>query len=360
MTIDKKVFAEQKRPRFGNANPERMQIAFWEWMIRAGASAGGPNLAVGDESSLRSDLEAKRNWFLALGCAKVLQNGIESVRRSKWTLQRYGATQRNCRMWRIVRIGGEHEDSYDPDFWIYNDVVVFRQNGHVEIYGYPEEGFRPTDFHTATRIGEQIFIIGGLDYETARHPGHTRVYVLDTAAFQMSELKTSGEMPGWIYEHEAELQADGTIRIRNGICFEMRDGHQSYKRNIEEYSLNVQTSSWKRETKRNWSQITFRQEDGGLFALDRAIRPTDLIPRDIEFEKIAYNHARFLLGTASVQLIVSVSQKKSSSRVSCRNRKKWNWRTLLRRMWKRSPNASAWWISEQTTRQVKYLQSQIG
>jgi hypothetical protein len=25
---------EQRRPRFGTANPERMRLAFWEWMIR--------------------------------------------------------------------------------------------------------------------------------------------------------------------------------------------------------------------------------------------------------------------------------------------------------------------------------------
>jgi len=34
--INPDLFAQQRSPRFGTANPERMQLAFWEWMIRAG------------------------------------------------------------------------------------------------------------------------------------------------------------------------------------------------------------------------------------------------------------------------------------------------------------------------------------
>jgi len=34
MQISRGVFEQQRRPRFGNSNPERMAFAFWEWMIR--------------------------------------------------------------------------------------------------------------------------------------------------------------------------------------------------------------------------------------------------------------------------------------------------------------------------------------
>ncbi len=34
MEIDPVLFAQQRRPKFGNANPERMRQAFWEWMVR--------------------------------------------------------------------------------------------------------------------------------------------------------------------------------------------------------------------------------------------------------------------------------------------------------------------------------------
>jgi hypothetical protein len=42
--------------------------------------------------------------------------------------------------------GGEHEDFYDPDFCIYNDVFVHERDGSVAIYGYPESVFPPTDY----------------------------------------------------------------------------------------------------------------------------------------------------------------------------------------------------------------------
>jgi hypothetical protein len=32
--ISREIFEQQRRPLFGNANPERMHCAFWEWMIR--------------------------------------------------------------------------------------------------------------------------------------------------------------------------------------------------------------------------------------------------------------------------------------------------------------------------------------
>ena len=38
-------------------------------------------------------------------------------------------------------MGGEHEDFYDPDFCIYNDVVVYDGHGDFTIYGYPKEVF---------------------------------------------------------------------------------------------------------------------------------------------------------------------------------------------------------------------------
>src|SRR5579862_5142750 len=34
MEITREVFDQQRHPRFGNGNPERMQLEFWEWMIR--------------------------------------------------------------------------------------------------------------------------------------------------------------------------------------------------------------------------------------------------------------------------------------------------------------------------------------
>src|SRR5579864_1183506 len=64
-----------------------------------------------------------------------------------WTFDRMGRTCNELPDGRVVCIGGEHEDSYDPDFCIYNDVVVFSPTDQIEIFGYLKEVFPPTDFH---------------------------------------------------------------------------------------------------------------------------------------------------------------------------------------------------------------------
>ena len=74
---------------------------------------------------------------------------------------RFGQTLTRLPDGTVVEIGGEHEDSYDRDFCIYNDVFVHGSDGSIAILGYPEATFPPTDFHTATYIGNWIYIIGG-------------------------------------------------------------------------------------------------------------------------------------------------------------------------------------------------------
>ena len=77
-----------------------------------------------------------------------------------------------------MQVAGEHEDGYDPDFCIYNDVIVHHPDGRLEIIGYPESLFPPTDFHTATLVGDRIIVIGSLGYQGSRVYGTTPVFAL--------------------------------------------------------------------------------------------------------------------------------------------------------------------------------------
>src|SRR5262245_20211093 len=79
--------------------------------------------------------------------------GLPAITRPPvWCFQRFGQSITQLPDGRIIEIGGEHEDHYDPDFCIYNDVVVHRGDGAFDIFGYPEDVFPPTDFHTATLV----------------------------------------------------------------------------------------------------------------------------------------------------------------------------------------------------------------
>lgn len=226
-----------------------------------------------------------------------------------WTFERYGATRNELPDGRIICIGGEHEDSYDPDFCIYNDVVVIGPEDEIEIYGYPKDVFPPTDFHTATLAAGKIVIVGCLGNAGERRPGVTPVYSVDTNSSEICEFITSGTVPGWIFGHTAELSADGLLLIRGGQFVELRDGKQRFKRNNEEFSLNPATGVWTQITNRNWPQWSIRQKDSGLFILDNAVRLHDLIPEGLESVPVAkadHREARFLLEGVPIRVIAGV------------------------------------------------------
>jgi hypothetical protein len=122
-----------------------------------------------------------------------------------FSFDRFGRSATRLTDGRLVLIAGEHEDSYDPDFFIYNDVCVVGEGGDVEYFIYPVEDFPPTDFHTATLVDNYIWIIGNLGYRNQRDERTTQVLQLNTDNWRMTRLDTEGAVPGWISRHSAVL-----------------------------------------------------------------------------------------------------------------------------------------------------------
>lgn len=174
----------QKFPRFGISNPEIIENEFWEAMIRTNVGA----------YAARNDNDSQDTPICCY--------------------RRLGKTITMLPDGRIVEIAGEHEDFYDPDFYIYNDVMVSDGKGNLQIYGYPKEVFPPTDFHTATLVDNYIYIIGNLGYKV--YPSQTQVYRLDCDTFQIEKIETTGDKPGWISRHKAKYQPPCQIYITAG------------------------------------------------------------------------------------------------------------------------------------------------
>ncbi len=202
--------------------PEVMKEPFWEAMIRAGLNAYQAIV----------HMEGQRDSEAAHGPV--------------WCAQRFGQSLTFLPDGRIVEVAGEHEDHYDPDFCIYNDVFVHDHNGNVTIHGYPEALFPPTDFHTATLIGEHIYVIGSLGYFGSRHYGTTPVYRLDVTTFAMERLETRGEQPSWISGHRAGLTSAHTIQVAGGSVLSNWNGVESDSENAAVYTLNVEKLVWKK------------------------------------------------------------------------------------------------------------------
>ncbi|UCI31452.1 hypothetical protein [Mesorhizobium sp. B4-1-4] len=177
-----------------------------------------------------------------------------------WSFSRYGRTETRLPDGRLVRIGGEYEDSYDPDFYIYNDVIVSDADGRIEIFGYSDKIFPPTDFHTANLIDARIIVIGNLSYPYIR-ADKAQVLVLDTTSYGISRLETTGEAPPWIHKHFSQLvENGGAILVRGGLLIGPR--WPAVIENIDDWRLDITAGRWERLTKRRWPRFSFVRADG--------------------------------------------------------------------------------------------------
>lgn len=212
LPITHEMFQQGREPRFGKANPERMHVPLWERMVQEGRSLYWTRKAVGAERRYSCSVDVRE-------------------RTPDWTWQRLGQSVTPLPNGRTIHIGGEYEDWYDDDFCIYNDAIVRDPDGGIEIFGYPREVFPPTDFHTATFIGDRIIIVGSLGYAQDRRPGETPVYEFDTETYTISRVETVGEAPGWLSNHTAVLDpkaqtitfGGGEIIVRRGEACPLRE-----------------------------------------------------------------------------------------------------------------------------------------
>ena len=217
MTANAEQFSAARTRRFGTANPEHMDVPFWRAMVRCGWTGH----------------QAHRHFG----------GSYEIDRDPVWCHDRFGMSLTRLPDGRFIQIAGEHEDHYDPDFCIYNDVIVHDGHGGFEIYGYPEVVFPPTDFHSATLVGDWIYIIGNLGY-VAQRSTETPVYRLQVGTWIIERVTTHGDSPGWIHRHRAVLE-NGRILISGGKRYTMAgDGKQSLDDFLDTWSFDIHSASW--------------------------------------------------------------------------------------------------------------------
>lgn len=273
------TFHEQRHRRFGRSNPERMRLELWEWIVRE-------NL---------DPVELRKHY----GLDAYPDDGPD------WCPGDLGQPRIALPDGRILRVAGEHEDDYDPDFCIYNHVIVQTPDDGIEIYGYPREVFPPTDFHTATLVGGRLILIGNMGYPEDRRPGTTPVFSLDLQTYRIDPVSTHGEAPGWISSHSATLDPqDSAITISGGkvwvdpepqgmlkrLADRLRRVPQSQgvlKRSIDEFRLDLTTGLWQRLTDRSdWREFEIE------------LPPRVIVP----FEKILFSNLDRTLLPSRMQL----------------------------------------------------------
>lgn len=219
-----------RRPKFGSSNPEKVKIPLWDYIIRNDLSGYMVRTIFGD-------------WDYAAGRPYPGQSDYRQLPVGPvWSWSRFGQSISILKDGRKFYIGGEYEDAYDPDFCIYNDVVIVHPDGQFEVLIYPENIFPPTDFHSATLVGNKIILIGSTGYMDQRHADKTQVLKLNTETLVIEAVSTSGENPGWISRHEAEYIGDNTILILGGSI--LQPDEQGFIPNTKMFELNLDNRTW--------------------------------------------------------------------------------------------------------------------
>lgn len=243
--VTRDLYLAWRAPRIGTYNPHKLTNPVWLWI------ANNPERSAW---AFNEHFAGPPSFEVGPG----------------FCCSRFGQSRTTLPDGRVLAIGGEHEDYYDPDFFIYNDVIVEHPSGQREIYGYPQDAFAPTDFHSATLVGDRVYVIGGLSYADRREPGQTRVYALDVASLAITPVRTVGTPPGWIYQHTAELSADGrSLVVRGGLVIERSHGdadtHSEDEHTVENddtWTLDLESLRWSRVNAAGFEQWEVRREDG--------------------------------------------------------------------------------------------------
>jgi hypothetical protein len=229
---------------FGTSNPHPMNEPFWIAMIRSGCPAWTARTRCGADDRVPQERLCCTTSALKHAAVATFMAGDRPE--PIWCANRFGQSFTFLPDGRAVLVGGEHEDSYDVDFCIYNDVIVHDPDGTVHIYAYPDDVFEPTDHHTATRIEDFIYLIGSLGYSGHRHYGQTPVYRLDTRTWNMERVRVSGTCPGWIHGHRAMRVGPRSIQIWDGEVLNMSGNREIESPNKDVFILDLDALRWSR------------------------------------------------------------------------------------------------------------------
>jgi hypothetical protein len=233
--VTREVFQSWRDARRGRVEAEDLTNPYWRWLIESQVSSYAANQHFEGPSSIGG--------------------------KPAWSWDRFGQSSTSLPDGRTVLVAGEHEDYYDADFFIYNDVVVIDPHGEITILGYPEQAFPPTDFHSATLLEDELVLVGNLGYPKQRLLGVTQILRLDLRTWRVCRETSTGEGPGRIHGHEARRGDDQrSIIVTRG--FVQSADESRLIENIDDYRLDLDSSTWERLTRRNWPRFEAKRADG--------------------------------------------------------------------------------------------------
>lgn len=275
--VTRKLFRRWQKARRGTEQAQELTNPVWEWLFQGRIDPYHAHVR------FKSPL------------ARIFRR-IDFPSEPRWAGCRMGQSCTRLSDGREFWIAGEHEDYYDPDFYIYNDVIVRHPDQRLQIFGYSTSDFRPTDFHSATAFDNDcsILIMGSIGYPDDRREGVTQLYRLNTGTLHVSELQTTGDAPGWIHKHQAALSADGrSVVVQRGQVWSGAE----FLENIDEWSLDLTELRWTRLTRRQWPRFRVSREDGESLHLWQY----DMLELDLHHPRLNGNRSEQLSTELGIQ-----------------------------------------------------------
>jgi hypothetical protein len=236
--VTKKVFKQWRDARRGKRAAEDLSNPYWSWLVRAEVSSWAANQHFEGPSSYGGN--------------------------AAWSTERFGQSSTTLSDGRILLIAGEHEDHYDPDFFIYNDIIVKHPDERIEILAFPEDVFTPTDFHSSSLVDGKIILIGNLGYPENRKTGETQILVIDPKTWDIKQQPSTGESPGWIHSHQATVD-NGFITVTRGKVWTAHD--TQLIENFDDWRLSLTDWTWERLTHRTVTVFEIARKDGEMIGL---------------------------------------------------------------------------------------------
>lgn len=231
--VTKDLFLTWRNARRGTRAAENLSNPYWSWLIRSGESTWLINEKFGGPSSFDAG--------------------------PAWSSDRHGQSTTTLADGRVVLIAGEHEDHYDPDFFIYNDITIRHPDDRIEILGFPENVFPPTDFHSSSLVDGKIIVIGNLGYPEQRKADETQILVIDPATWEIRQQPSTGESPGWIHGHQAIIEGESIIVRRGNVWIHE---NEPLIENFDDWRLHLADWRWERLTYRPVTVYELSRKDG--------------------------------------------------------------------------------------------------
>ncbi|MFC4996057.1 hypothetical protein [Rubritalea tangerina] len=172
--------------------------------------------------------------------------------------ERFGMSETKLEDGRTILIAGEHEDYYDPDFFIYNDVIVKDANERFKSSAIPKTSFQPLTFTVPLSSATVSTSLAPWLHRQAQEKD-TPVYYLDLKDYTIHQVNSGQALAG---SSSMKRSTNSRPTPSPSIVGKRWIDSGDIIDNFSKWQLKLDTKQWTLVEERPWSQFRFSRKDG--------------------------------------------------------------------------------------------------